>query len=70
MIQFLAGHFGVQKTYELISRTFYWPRMKTEVEIYVDSCLGMPKEQIIDHHRTSRIAQALGNSGTTLGSSI
>jgi len=23
----LAGHFGIQKTFELVSRNFYWPEM-------------------------------------------
>lgn len=33
-----SGHLGRDKTYELLSRTFYWPRMGTIVEEYVRSC--------------------------------
>ena len=34
----LAGHFGQQKTLDLISRYFYWPRMTDMVKSYVSSC--------------------------------
>jgi hypothetical protein len=33
-----SGHLGRDKTYELLSRTFYWPRMRKAVEEYVRSC--------------------------------
>jgi hypothetical protein len=33
-----SGHLGRDKTYELLSRTFYWPRMRKIVEEYVRSC--------------------------------
>src|SRR5690606_34360360 len=35
----LAGHVGVEKTYELIARTFYWCGMYEEIKQYVLSCL-------------------------------
>lgn len=34
----LAGHFGVDRTKELLSRKFYWNRMDVEVKEYVKSC--------------------------------
>ena len=35
----LAGHFGVSKTEELLSRSFWWPGYKKDVKRYVASCL-------------------------------
>jgi hypothetical protein len=35
----LAGHFGRAKTLELISRKYYWIRMRKDVEQYVKSCI-------------------------------
>ncbi len=35
---FLAGHLGQAKTYELVSRTYFWPRMRHYVNQYVSSC--------------------------------
>ena len=34
----LAGHPGRAKTYELLSRSYYWPAMLNEVERYVRNC--------------------------------
>ncbi len=39
----LAGHFGIEKTRELIARKYYWPTLRQEVETYVkgyDVCLA------------------------------
>ena len=33
-----AGHFGVDRTLEHISRNFWWPRMRPSIQSYVDSC--------------------------------
>jgi hypothetical protein len=33
-----AGHFGVAKTLDLLSRQFFWPGMRHTVETYVSSC--------------------------------
>ena len=33
-----AGHFGVDRTLEHITRKFWWPRMRPSVQSYVDSC--------------------------------
>jgi hypothetical protein len=33
-----AGHFGVAKTLERISRDYYWPKMRQTVEAYVKGC--------------------------------
>ena len=34
----LAGHFGVQKTSELLQRTFWWPQLVKDCRSYVESC--------------------------------
>ncbi len=34
----LAGHFGIDKTRELIARKYYWPSLRTGVEAYVKAC--------------------------------
>ena len=34
----LAGHFGINKTRELIDRIYYWPSLKKDVEAYVRGC--------------------------------
>jgi len=33
-----AGHLGVDKTWELIMRNYYWPKMGKEIRKYVLSC--------------------------------
>ena len=32
----LSGHFGVNKTLELVERFYYWPRMEKYVKNYVE----------------------------------
>ncbi len=34
----LAGHFGIDKTQELIARKYYWPTFRRNVEAYVTGC--------------------------------
>lgn len=34
----LAGHAGVQKTYDRILRYFYWPRIKKDVASFIKTC--------------------------------
>ena len=34
----IAGHFGAEKTLELLQRSFWWPRMNRAVERYIASC--------------------------------
>lgn len=33
-----AGHFGVKRTLELVSRNYFWPRMFRYIEQYVSTC--------------------------------
>ena len=34
----MAGHPGVAKTLELVTRTFWWPNMKKDIEKYIKGC--------------------------------
>ncbi|XP_031126079.1 uncharacterized protein LOC116028495 [Ipomoea triloba] len=34
----LMGHFGISKTYDALHKHFYWPRMKKDVETFVNNC--------------------------------
>ena len=34
----LVGHFGVEKTRELLTCKYYWPNMRADVEKYVQDC--------------------------------
>ena len=34
----MAGHFGIHETFELISRRYWWPRLRHFVMDYVRSC--------------------------------
>ena len=36
--QILAGHPGSQKTFQLIHRTYWWPKMRKTINDYVQSC--------------------------------
>ncbi len=40
----LAGHFGINKTQELIDRKYYWPTLYCNIEAYIiggDICLAL-----------------------------
>ena len=34
----ISGHFGADKTYENVSKDFYWPKMNKEIQCYVSTC--------------------------------
>ena len=34
----LAGHFGIDKTRELVGQKYYWPSLRRDVESYVLEC--------------------------------
>ena len=33
-----AGHYGVAKTFELISRDYYWPGLRRSIRKYIRGC--------------------------------
>ena len=38
----LAGHFGIEKTWELVARKYYWLTLRADIETYMkgyDVCL-------------------------------
>lgn len=39
----LMGHFGVQKTLDVLKEHFYWPKMKSDVERICSRCIGCKK---------------------------
>ncbi|CCO36088.1 hypothetical protein RSOLAG1IB_11825 [Rhizoctonia solani AG-1 IB] len=48
----LAGHPGRQRTLELLSRSYYWPGIRADVYIHVDSCetcqqIKLPKIKVL-----------------------
>ncbi len=46
----LAGHFGIEKTYELIARKYNWPTLRRDIKTYVkrcDVCLALK----VVHHK-------------------
>jgi len=34
----IAGHLGIDKTYERVRRTYYWPRMMRNIRKYIQTC--------------------------------
>lgn len=36
----LSGHLGVNKTLALIKKSFYWPKMREDIEQYVTTCVS------------------------------
>ena len=34
----LAGHFGAENTYQRIRQKYYWPKMTTDIEEFVETC--------------------------------
>ena len=39
----VSGHIGYQKTYDSITRYYYWPNMYVDIKLYVRSCLMCQK---------------------------
>lgn len=48
----LSGHLGRDKTYDRLSRAFYWPRMHVQVETYCTTC---PSCQAIKPNRQGQL---------------
>ncbi|CAL0313886.1 unnamed protein product [Lupinus luteus] len=41
----LMGHFGVQKTLDMLKEHFYWPRMKQDVQKFCEKCITCKKSK-------------------------
>ena len=40
------GHFDIGKTYSLIKRYYYWPKMIKHIQAHVDSCSLCRREKM------------------------
>ena len=47
---YMVGHFGIQKTLELVSRAFWWPKLHNFVEEYVHTCDTCCRTKMPRHH--------------------
>ena len=56
----LAGHFGVAKTLELISRSYWWPQPWKLVKQFVKTCDTCARAKAV-HHRPYGLLQPLPN---------
>ena len=45
----ISGHQGMDRTYDLISRQFAWPRMVDEIRQYVTSCNECQRNKAVNH---------------------
>ena len=45
----LAGHFGIDKTRELIGRKYYWPSLRRDVISYVRGCDVCLTSKVVRH---------------------
>ena len=45
----IAGHFGQAKTLELVSRNYYWPRIRQYVNEYIRSCDTCARNKVPRH---------------------
>src|SRR5262249_18518840 len=45
-----AGHFGAEKTLELITREFYWPKMRKFITNYCATCDPCQRAKPARHH--------------------
>ena len=47
----VAGHFGQEKTIELVRRNFWWPRMDTDITAYIQVCPDCQRDKSWRHRR-------------------
>ena len=47
----VAGHFGQDKTIELIHRNFWWPKMDADIREYIRSCLECQQDKSRRHRQ-------------------
>ena len=46
VLQEMHDHFGLCKTYSLIKRYYYWPKMIKHIQTHVDSCSLCKREKM------------------------
>ena len=59
----IAGHPGRERTRELITRNYWWPRIRTDVNRYVEGCQACQRNKI-DH---CKVAAPLNPNETPVG---
>ena len=45
----LSGHFGIDKTRELVDRKYYWPSLRKDVENYIRGCVVCQTSKAVRH---------------------
>ena len=45
------GHFGIGKTYSLIKRSYFWPKMIKNISQHVESCSLCRREKLTVQHK-------------------
>ena len=53
-----AGHLGIRRTLELITRNFWWPKIHDDVKSYVSSCDSCARNKV-NRHRKYGLLQPL-----------
>ena len=46
-----AGHLGIKRTLEIITRNFWWPKIKEDVTNYVNSCENCARNKVNRHRK-------------------
>ena len=47
----VAGHFGQEKTIQLVRRNFWWPGMDTYITAYIQACPDCQRDKSRRHRR-------------------
>ena len=55
----LAGHFGIEKTRELVTRKYYWETLCHNVEVYVMGCDVCLASKAVKHKPYEDLQQVL-----------
>ena len=53
----LAGHFGIDKTRELVARKYYWETLRHNIEVYVRGCDVCLASQAVKHKPYGNLQQ-------------
>ena len=53
-----VGHRGIQTTMQAIETYFYWPRMKQDIQHFVEECIECQRVKF-DRHKTPGLLQPL-----------
>jgi hypothetical protein len=48
----IAAHFGIEKTYQLLYKSFFWPNMYKDIEKYIRTCDSCQKSKPMNQSQT------------------